>query len=93
MAHIGVCLSVVDLLGDGSFTVTAIQETLDRSNLGLLQVGDLVNLERCMPMNGRLDGHIVQGHVDQTAVCCEVRIVEGSRFFKDAYDVDAEMAR
>lgn len=61
VAHNGVCLTVVDLPGDGTFTVTAIQETLDRSNLGLLQVGDLVNLERCMPMNGRLDGHIVQG--------------------------------
>lgn len=93
VAHNGVCLTVVDLPGDGTFTVTAIKETLDRSNLGLLQVGDLVNLERCMPMNGRLDGHIVQGHVDQTAVCCEVRNVEGSRYFKFAYDVDAEMAR
>lgn len=93
VAHNGVCLTVVDLPGDGTFTVTAIQETLDRSNLGLLKVGDLVNLERSMLMNGRLDGHIVQGHVDQTAVCREVRDVDGSRYFKFAYDVKPEMAQ
>ena len=62
VAHNGVCLTVVNLT-DETYTVTAIQETLDRSNLGLLKVGDLVNLERSMMMNGRLDGHIVQGHV------------------------------
>lgn len=93
VAHNGVCLTVVDLPGDGTFTVTAIQETLDRSNLGLLKVGDLVNLERSMLMNGRLDGHIVQGHVDQTAVCREVRYVDGSRYFKFAYEVKPEMAQ
>ena len=92
VAHNGVCLTVVSIEGD-NYTVTAMKETLERSNLGLLNVGDRVNVERSMIMNGRLDGHIVQGHVDQTAVCCEVRNVEGSRYFKFAYDVDAEMAR
>ena len=66
VAHNGVCLTVVALPGDGTYTVTAIEETLQRSNLGLLKEGDRVNLERCMIMNGRLDGHIVQGHVDCT---------------------------
>ena len=68
VAHNGVCLTVVELPGDGTYTVTAIKETLERSNLGGLKVGDLVNLERSMIMNGRLDGHIVQGHVDCTAL-------------------------
>lgn len=86
VAHNGVCLTVVELPGDGTFTVTAIQETLDRSNLGLLKVGDLVNLERSMLMNGRLDGHIVQGHVDQTAVCTAVDDAEGSWYFTFRYD-------
>ena len=93
VAHNGVCLTVVDLPGDGTYTVTAIQETLDRSNLGLLKVGDLVNLERSMMVNGRLDGHIVQGHVDTTAVCTEVRDADGSRYFAFRYDVDPEMAK
>lgn len=93
VAHNGVCLTVVDLPGDGTFTVTAIQETLDRSNLGLLKIGDLVNLERSMLLNGRLDGHIVQGHVDQTAVCSAVDIVDGSTYFTFSYDVSPEMAR
>lgn len=93
VAHNGVCLTVVDLPGDGTFTVTAIQETLDRSNLGLLKIGDLVNLERSMLLNGRLDGHIVQGHVDQTAVCSAVDIVDGSTYFTFSYDVAQEMAR
>ena len=93
VAHNGVCLTVVDLPGDGTFTVTAIQETLDRSNLGLLKIGDLVNLERSMLLNGRLDGHIVQGHVDQTAVCSAVDIVDGSTYFTFSYDVAPEMAR
>lgn len=92
VAHNGVCLTVVSLPGDGSYTVTAIQETLDRSNLGLLKEGDLVNLERSMVMNGRLDGHIVQGHVDCTAVCEEIEDVEGSRYFKFRYEVAPEMA-
>ena len=93
VAHNGVCLTVVDLPGDGTFTVTAIQETLDRSNLGLLKIGDLVNLERSMLLNGRLDGHIVQGHVDQTAVCSAVDIVDGSTYFTFSYDVAPGMAR
>ena len=79
VSHNGVCLTVVKLPGDGTYTVTAIQETLDRSNLGHLQVGDEVNVERSMLINGRLDGHIVQGHVDQTAVCTAVDEVDGSR--------------
>ena len=68
VAHNGVCLTVVKIDG-ASYVVTAMKETLLRSNLGLLKVGDKVNVERSMMMNGRLDGHIVQGHVDQTAVC------------------------
>lgn len=92
VAHNGVCLTVVALNPDSTYTVTAIQETLDRSNLGLLREGDLVNLERSMLMNGRLDGHIVQGHVDTTAVCTEVEEVDGSRYFKFEYDVPVEMA-
>ena len=72
VAHNGVCLTVVNIEGD-HYTVTAIQETLERSNLGTLSVGDKVNLERSMLMNGRLDGHIVQGHVDQTARCTKNR--------------------
>jgi len=93
VAHNGVCLTVVALPGDGTYTVTAIQETLDRSNLGDLKVGDLVNLERSMMMNGRLDGHIVQGHVDCTAVCRQLEEVDGSRYYKFVYDVDPAMAR
>lgn len=93
VAHNGVCLTVVALPGDGTYTVTAIQETLDRSNLGQLRAGDAVNLERSMQMNGRLDGHIVQGHVDTTAECVAIEDVEGSRYFKFAYTVPAEMAK
>ncbi|MCI8997775.1 MAG: riboflavin synthase [Muribaculaceae bacterium] len=92
VAHNGVCLTVVSLPGDGTYSVTAIQETLDRSNLGDLKPGDLVNLERSMMMNGRLDGHIVQGHVDTTAVCEAIEEVEGSRYYKFTYDVAPEMA-
>ncbi|MDE5989522.1 MAG: riboflavin synthase [Duncaniella sp.] len=92
VAHNGVCLTVVSLPGDGTYTVTAIRETLDRSNLGLLEAGSLVNLERSMMMNGRLDGHIVQGHVDCTAVCEEIEEVEGSRYYKFRYEVDPRMA-
>ena len=76
VAHNGVCLTVVRK-GEGTYTVTAIQETLDRSNLGDLRVGDKVNVERSMMMNGRLDGHIVQGHVDQTATCTDVAEEDG----------------
>lgn len=92
VAHNGVCLTVVDLT-DETYTVTAIQETLDRSNLGGLQVGDQVNLERSMLMNGRLDGHIVQGHVDQTAICTEVKEADGSWYYTFEYNFDKEMAR
>lgn len=92
VAHNGVCLTVVDKTND-TYTVTAIRETLERSNLGLLQTGDKVNLERSMPMNGRLDGHIVQGHVDQTAVCTEITEAGGSWYFTFEYAFDPEMAR
>lgn len=92
IAHNGVCLTVVSL-EEGGYTVTAIQETLDRSNLGLLQVGDYVNVERSMMLGGRLDGHIVQGHVDQTARCTVIREMEGSHYFTFVYEVDREMMR
>lgn len=91
VAHNGVCLTVVDIDGD-CYTVTAIQETLDRTNLGSLKVGDKVNLERSMLMNGRLDGHIVQGHVDQTAHCERIDLVDGSRYYTFVYDLDPKMA-
>ncbi|WP_304289895.1 riboflavin synthase [Porphyromonas uenonis] len=92
IAHNGVCLTVVSL-EEGGYTVTAVQETLDRSNLGLLQVGDYVNVERSMMLGGRLDGHIVQGHVDQTARCTAIREMDGSHYFTFAYEVDREMMR
>ena len=92
VAHNGVCLTVVRI-ENGTYTVTAMKETLDRSNLGLLLVGDKVNVERSMMMNGRLDGHIVQGHVDQTAVCTDVKDADGSTYFTFSYEADAEMAR
>jgi len=92
ISHNGVCLTVVRKT-DTNYTVTAIKETLMKSNLGLLKEGDLVNLERSMVMNGRLDGHIVQGHVDQTAVCTKVEEAEGSWYFTFKYDFDKEMAR
>lgn len=91
VAHNGVCLTVVALPGDGTYTVTAIEETLRRSNLGLLCEGDRVNLERCMIMNGRLDGHIVQGHVDTTGLCDQIEDVDGSRYFRFRYDISPEM--
>ena len=93
VSHNGVCLTVVSLPGDGTYTVTAIKETLDRSNLGGLKVGDLVNLERSMKIDGRLDGHIVQGHVDTTAVCEGVEEADGSWYYTFKYDVAPEMAR
>jgi len=92
VAHNGVCLTVVSKTAD-TYTVTAIKETLDRSNLGLLVEGSKVNLERSMMMNGRLDGHIVQGHVDQTAVCTEVKEANGSCYFTFEYVFDKEMAK
>jgi len=88
VAHNGVCLTVV-ALADGKHTVTAISETLQKSSIGILKVGDLVNLERCMQMNGRLDGHIVQGHVDQTAVCTSFREMHGSWEYTFEYDPSA----
>ncbi len=92
VAHNGVCLTVVKI-GSDNYTVTAMKETLERSNLGLLRVGDEVNVERSMMMNGRLDGHIVQGHVDQTARCTEVRNADGSYYFRFAYQSTPDMRR
>ena len=92
VSHNGVCLTVVRKT-DQTYTVTAIRETLERSNLGLLQVGDWVNLERSMLMNGRLDGHIVQGHVDQTAVCTNVLEADGSWYYTFEYEFEPEMAK
>lgn len=92
IAHNGVCLTVVALT-ENTYTVTAIQETLDVSNLGYLKVGDKVNLERSMLMNGRLDGHIVQGHVDTTAICKEVKEVDGSWYFHFEFKFDREKAK
>jgi riboflavin synthase len=91
VAHNGVCLTVVDIAGD-EYTVTAMSETLERSNIGALKVGDKVNVERSMMMNGRLDGHIVQGHVDITAECVSVRDADGSWYFTFRYPKDAAMA-
>jgi len=105
VAHNGVCLTVVAInlptaaaaeehpQHAPTYVVTAMKETLDRSNLGLLKVGDKVNVERSMLMNGRLDGHIVQGHVDQTARCTAVADADGSTYFTFAYDFDADKAR
>jgi riboflavin synthase len=92
VAHNGVCLTVVSKTAD-TYTVTAIKETLDRTNLGLLVPGSKVNLERSMLMNGRLDGHIVQGHVDQTAVCQEVKEADGSWYYTFEYLFDKDMAK
>jgi riboflavin synthase len=85
VSHNGVCLTVVDIK-DNAYTVTAIQETLLKSNLGLLEVGDKVNLERSTKLDGRLDGHMVQGHVDLTAVCAAVREAEGSWYYTFEYE-------
>lgn len=92
VAHNGVCLTVVALEGN-TYTVTAMKETLDRSNLRLLKEGDKVNVERSMMLNGRLDGHIVQGHVDQTATCINKRDADGSTYYTFEYRLDREMAR
>jgi len=92
VAHNGVCLTVVRI-EDDTYTVTAMKETLDRSNLGLLKVGDKVNVERSMLMNGRLDGHIVQGHVDETATCVRMEDAGGSTYFTFEYKEDKAMAR
>ena len=99
VAHNGVCLTVVAIdlsplnIEHSTYTVTAMRETLERSNLGLLKVGDEVNVERSMLMNGRLDGHIVQGHVDQTAVCIAVEDQQGSHQYTFKYESTKEMVR
>ena len=85
VAHNGVCLTVVEI-NNNTHLVTAIDETLQKSNIGNLEVGDFINLERCMQMNGRLDGHIVQGHVDQTAVCADLQETNGSWVYTFEYD-------
>ena len=92
VAHNGVCLTVVSIDAD-TYVVTAMKETLERSNLGRINVGDIVNVERSMMMNGRLDGHIVQGHVDQTAECVDIQDAEGSWYFTFKYKFDKEMAK
>ncbi|MBQ0049962.1 MAG: riboflavin synthase [Bacteroidales bacterium] len=92
VAHNGVCLTVVSIEGE-TYTVTAMRETLLRSNLGELKEGDEVNVERSMMMNGRLDGHIVQGHVDQTALCTRIEDQEGSHQYTFEYDFHPDMAR
>lgn len=91
VAHNGVCLTVV-AKHKGTYTVTAMKETLERSNLGLLTVGSRVNVERSMLMNGRLDGHIVQGHVDGTAECVSMEDADGSTYYTFRYDFKPEMA-
>ena len=91
VSHNGVCLTVVSIEGD-RYVVTAMKETLDRTNLGLLKVGDKVNVERSMLMNGRLDGHIVQGHVDQTATCIRMEDANGSTYFTFEYPENRDMA-
>lgn len=85
VAHNGVCLTVV-AIDDANYTVTAIRETLDKTNLKQLKINDKVNLERAMKLGDRLDGHIVQGHVDQTAVCKQIELQNGSWFFTFEYD-------
>lgn len=92
IAHNGVCLTVVSI-EDETYTVTVIKETLEKSNIGLLEIGSKVNLERSMKMDGRLDGHIVQGHVDQTAVCIDVAEADGSWYYTFKYDFNKEMAK
>lgn len=87
LAHNGVCLTVV-AINDDSYTVTAIQETLDKSNLGDLDIGDEVNLERCTKVGSRLDGHIVQGHVDTVGTCVSIEELDGSWKFTFEYDYD-----
>jgi len=89
ISHNGVCLTVVDISGE-NYTVTAIKETLMKSNLGLLKLGDKVNLERSTRLDSRLDGHMVQGHVDLTATCTEVKEAEGSWYYTFSYEPKGE---
>ena len=94
LSHNGVCLTVVDVDKEAkTYTVTAIKETLLKTNLGFLEVGSKANLERSMMMNGRLDGHIVQGHVDQTATCTKIDEADGSWYYTFEYEFDKEMAK
>ena len=92
IAHNGVCLTIVRLK-DETYTVTAMKETLERSNLGSLKIGDHINIERSMRMNGRLDGHIVQGHVDQTAKCINIEDADGSTYFTFEYPFNSQLAQ
>lgn len=92
VSHNGVCLTVVKI-ENATYTVTAMRETIERSNIGLLKVGDKVNVERSMMINGRLDGHIVQGHVDMTAECIDIKDAEGSWYYTFKYPFDREMAQ
>lgn len=92
ISHNGVCLTVVSLTDD-TYTVTAMSETIQRSNIGLLKVGDKVNIERSMILDGRLDGHIVQGHVDQTAECVDIRDAEGSFYYRFKYESTKDMIK
>ena len=89
VAHNGCCLTIVDIAGD-RYTVNAIDETLEKTNLGSWQVGSLINLERCMQMGGRLDGHIVQGHIDRTGVVEGIENKDGSYFVSISYDESRE---
>ena len=92
VAHNGVCLTVVKIDGN-RYTVTAMKESLDRSNLRLWTVGEKVNIERSMMMNGRLDGHIVQGHVDTTALCTAIEDAEGSTYYTFSYRFNKDIAQ
>ena len=92
IAHNGVCLTIVRLK-DETYPVTAMKETLERSNLGSLKIGDHINIERSMTMNGRLDGHIVQGHVDQTAKCVNIEDADGITYFTFEYPFNSQLAQ
>ena len=92
VSHNGVCLTVVKI-ENGTYTVTAMRETIERSNIGLLQAGDKVNVERSMMMNGRLDGHIVQGHVDLTTECIDIKDADGSWYYTFKYPFNRELAQ
>lgn len=91
ISHNGICLTIIKI-SDGTYTVTAMRETIERSNLKLLKIGDEMNIERSMPINGRLDGHIVQGHVDETAECIDKVNEEGSWRFTFKYKTDKKLA-
>jgi riboflavin synthase len=90
VAHNGVCLTVVEIFGDRTYRVTAIEETIEKTNLGDLTQGDSINLERCMTLGARLDGHIVQGHVDQIGICENIQEKDGSWIYTFSYDTSME---